>query len=194
MNSRASIPSDTRPMPWSVPPKKTSRKQQDEDYQVSERKKAKTYSTSANTIPSDMMYSSGTNRTTRSVAVSASTFAEPEFVFESVPIGLEEYQRTQQSEFLNDSMIEFAIRYLQKVKLVQQEKQQIGLDTHIFNSFFYGQLTSGPPGPLESPAQMHARVANWTRRRNEVNLFDKRFIVFPMNESYVSCEVCQFLS
>lgn len=84
---------------------------------------------------------------------------------------------------MNDVIIDFYLKYLyEEVMTVEQRAK-----THIFSSFFYKRLTatSARQRHLErelkmTPAQKrHNRVKSWTKN---VNLFDKDFIIIPINE------------
>lgn len=66
------------------------------------------------------------------------------------------------------------------------EKDQIR--THVFSSFFYKRLTTRhlsrksedtKLSKLSPAEQRHARVKSWTKN---VNIFEKDFIVIPINE------------
>lgn len=57
--------------------------------------------------------------------------------------------------------------------------------THVFSSYFYKRLTSphtqaaGNSENLSPAAKRHARVQKWTKN---VNIFEKDFVVIPINE------------
>lgn len=57
--------------------------------------------------------------------------------------------------------------------------------THVFSSYFYKRLTSPHTQAVESnvpltpAAKRHARVQKWTKN---VNIFEKDFIIIPINE------------
>jgi sentrin-specific protease 7 len=63
--------------------------------------------------------------------------------------------------------------------------------THVFSSFFYKRLTTRPAKALRrshpveddpklSPAEKrHSRVKGWTKN---INIFEKDFIIIPINE------------
>ncbi len=54
-------------------------------------------------------------------------------------------------------------------------------DSHIFNTFFYKRLTS-KASDGKTTAGWNA-VRKWTKKGNGVDLFEKKFIVVPINES-----------
>ncbi len=92
-------------------------------------------------------------------------------------------------------------RYLQYGKY--QDKEAVLAKTHIFTTYFYKRLTTRPSSknkankhhPVEddpslSPAEKrYDRVRKWTKK---VNLFDKDFIVVPINEHahWFVCIIC----
>ncbi|KAG0615942.1 hypothetical protein M758_5G078200 [Ceratodon purpureus] len=73
-------------------------------------------------------------------------------------------------EFLNDTIIDFYIKYLQQT-IVSSEKLKT---LHFFNSFFYSKLAE------VSGAASFERVKKWTRK---VNIFEKDFVFIPVNQS-----------
>ncbi|KAH8864501.1 Sentrin-specific protease 7 [Schistosoma japonicum] len=95
---------------------------------------------------------------------------------------------------LNDTIINFYLKYLYFEQLTDFQKQA----TYLFNVFFYSRLASGgnlsgdTRGSTVSPNlskaiettdemiyAQHANVAKWTRR---VDLFSKDYIIIPINE------------
>lgn len=74
--------------------------------------------------------------------------------------------------------------------MISKEDQE---RTHVLSSFFYKRLTTKPTGtrrshnPIEddpdvTPAEKrHSRVKSWTKA---VNIFNKDFIIIPINEKY----------
>ncbi|XP_070568066.1 sentrin-specific protease 6-like isoform X2 [Ptychodera flava] len=87
-----------------------------------------------------------------------------------------------EEEFLNDVIIDFYLKYLINNVLGQEDKKR----THIFSSFFYKRLSQRPQRVQQEDSQKtlehrrHKQVKNWTRH---VDLFEKDFIVVPINES-----------
>lgn len=59
------------------------------------------------------------------------------------------------------------------------DHEKIAPHVHIFNSFFYKQLST----PRKKGVDPYKLVEKWTKK---VNLFEKRFIVVPINEQYVA--------
>lgn len=81
-----------------------------------------------------------------------------------------------EENYLNDVLIDFYLKYVYHAQL-SAEQQNL---TYIFNSFFYTRLTQKMPTDGREAMQGHASVAKWTRR---VNLFDKDFVLIPINEN-----------
>ncbi|KAK5646103.1 hypothetical protein RI129_004567 [Pyrocoelia pectoralis] len=102
-------------------------------------------------------------------------------------INTEDYLCLAQDQFLNDVIIDFYLKYL-VLNLPEAMQEKV----HVFSTFFYKRLTTKPvkasrrshPAELDStltPAQKrHARVEKWTK---SVNLFEKDFIIIPINEN-----------
>lgn len=100
-----------------------------------------------------------------------------------ITITAEDMECLQEGEFLNDVIIEFYLKYLSEEILTPHDRQR----THIFSSFFYKRLTqreygnhSGNEIKLSPAEKRHLKVRKWTRR---VDLFEKDFIIIPINES-----------
>lgn len=86
----------------------------------------------------------------------------------------EDLGRLEDDEFLNDSLVGFFIKYLQHNSLEKVKKM------HFFNTFFYEKLTQPVGGKAPRRQINYAGVANWTKT---VNLFDRDYVVVPVNES-----------
>ena len=83
----------------------------------------------------------------------------------SYTVYTKDLQRLSPATFLNDTIINFYIRYL-----VECNKDQLGDTVHIFSSFFYKNLSVG-----------YEKVQKWTKN---VNIFEKNIIYFPVNERF----------
>lgn len=100
-----------------------------------------------------------------------------------ISINTEDYQCLAVDQYLNDVIIDFYLKYLHEEVMSPEQRQK----THIFSSFFYKRLTatSARQRHLErdlkmTPAQKrHNRVKSWTKN---VNLFEKDFVIIPINE------------
>nr|CAH7720990.1 unnamed protein product [Callosobruchus chinensis] len=104
-----------------------------------------------------------------------------------IAINTEDYLCLAQDQFLNDVIIDFYLKYL--VENLPEEKR---CKVHVFSTFFYNRLTTKPvkasrksqPAELDSnlsaAQKRHARVKTWTKN---VNLFEKDFVIVPINEN-----------
>jgi sentrin-specific protease 7 len=96
-----------------------------------------------------------------------------------IDVILEDYECLQEKKWLNDTIIDFC---LQKLKMSLKEADRI----HIFSTQFFTSLTSklteNEVNSGKSQAQIrYERVKNWTKN---VNLFEKDFVVVPINENH----------
>ncbi|KAI8912877.1 hypothetical protein BC831DRAFT_189961 [Entophlyctis helioformis] len=98
----------------------------------------------------------------------------------SVSITDGDKERLRKEEFLNDSLIEFYLKYLQL-------KQDSGLDpasTFVFNTFFYAKLSGGEDVTRATRKEAieagYASVRSWTAKDD---IFKKKFVVVPINEA-----------
>ncbi|RKO88637.1 hypothetical protein BDK51DRAFT_21535, partial [Blyttiomyces helicus] len=73
--------------------------------------------------------------------------------------------RLQNGKWINDTIVEFFLRHLASV-VPKNRKRRI----HLFNSYFYQQLTLKP--------ESYSRVRSWT---SKVSLFEKAFVVVPIH-------------
>lgn len=100
-----------------------------------------------------------------------------------ISINTEDYMCLAIDQYLNDVIIDFYLKYLLTELLTDNERNR----THVFSTFFYKRLTTmttnrrnNDKDPKMSASQKrHARVKNWTK---SVNLFEKDFIIIPINE------------
>lgn len=100
-----------------------------------------------------------------------------------ISINTEDYECLAIDQYLNDVIIDFYLRYLQEEILSNEQRER----THIFSQFFYKRLTTMPTrksqadkdGKLTASQRRHSRVEKWTKH---VNLFDKDYIIIPINE------------
>lgn len=99
----------------------------------------------------------------------------------------EDYACLNQDNLLNDSIIDFYVKYVFSTKLDDSLKRRC----HVFSSFFYQRLTthpakmSGRKHPIEDDSSLslkekrHLRVKSWTKK---VDIFEKDYLVIPINE------------
>lgn len=106
-----------------------------------------------------------------------------EFVFpkgdpDAVTISGRDVELLQPGIFINDTLIDFYIKYLQS-KISESQRQAC----HFFNSFFFRKLADLDKFPDTEVVSREAflRVRKWTRR---MNIFEKDYIFIPVNYSY----------
>ncbi|GAB0091683.1 hypothetical protein DMENIID0001_065400 [Sergentomyia squamirostris] len=100
-----------------------------------------------------------------------------------ISINTEDYSCLAIDQYLNDVIIDFYLNYLRVAVFTEEQRRR----THIFSSFFYNRLTamSKQQRQMEKDLKMtasqkrHHRVKGWTKN---VNLFEKDFIIIPINE------------
>ncbi|KAL5292476.1 SENP6 family protein [Megaselia abdita] len=95
-----------------------------------------------------------------------------------IAINTEDYTCLATEQYLNDIIIEFYLKWLFLEVLTEEQRQK----THIFSTFFYKRLTTVTQHrgeKLTAAQKRHARVQKWTK---DVNLFEKDFIIVPINE------------
>ncbi|WVO15806.1 hypothetical protein L204_103468 [Cryptococcus depauperatus] len=85
-------------------------------------------------------------------------------------------RRLESGDFLNDTLLEFGLQ-----RIFDQVNEQIRDATSIFNSFFYSKLANTPKTNKSSSNGWpgYTSVKRWTK---DVNIFNKRFIIIPINE------------
>jgi len=117
----------------------------------------------------------------------------------NVSVTNEDYNCLEAEQFLNDVIIDFYLKYLQHGKFTNIK--EVMERTHMFTTYFYNRLTTRPrivkgkTHPVEDNPSLSAaekryeRVERWTKK---VNLFDKDFIVVPINEHahWFVCVIC----
>ena len=86
----------------------------------------------------------------------------------------------EEGEMLNDSVVEFYIKWLQREP---KFKANVGR-CHFFNSFFFeklAQVYDCEPGMRQRAA--HNAVTKWTEsKKRRVNIFEKDFVFFPIHQ------------
>ncbi|KAJ3045203.1 hypothetical protein HDV00_011073 [Rhizophlyctis rosea] len=97
----------------------------------------------------------------------------------SVAINPDDFLRLNDGEFLNDTVIEFYIKFLMNELIPRSHPQRVQ-ETHFFNSFFYEQLARKESGKYDADAA-YQRVQKWTKR---IDIFSMKYIFIPINEHY----------
>ncbi|KAB5568765.1 hypothetical protein DKX38_002558 [Salix brachista] len=94
---------------------------------------------------------------------------------DAVSIGKRDVDLLQPETFVNDTIIDFYIKYL-KNQIPPEEKHRY----HFFNSFFFRKLADldKDPSSVKDGRAAFLRVHKWTRK---VDLFGKDYIFIPVN-------------
>ncbi|CAA7400622.1 unnamed protein product [Spirodela intermedia] len=94
---------------------------------------------------------------------------------DAVSISKRDVDLLQPETFINDTIIDFYIKYLIN-KIQPKEKHRF----HFFNSFFFRKLVDLDKDPLSTAEGRAAflRVRKWTRK---VNIFEKDYLFIPVN-------------
>lgn len=87
-----------------------------------------------------------------------------------ISINTEDYRCLNEGRFLNDVIIDFYLKYVMLEGLSETNKKR----THIFSSHFYTRLAKSTV-----PEDRFAGVQRWTK---DINIFEKDFIIIPVNE------------
>lgn len=86
-------------------------------------------------------------------------------VYGNIRIDIPSYKSLEVGKYLDDVIIDFYLLYLFSEKLPPRDKQRV----HVFSSFFVNKLRTGDlKGALR-----------WTKK---VNIFDKHFLIIPVNQ------------
>ncbi|XP_009415107.2 probable ubiquitin-like-specific protease 2B isoform X2 [Musa acuminata AAA Group] len=94
---------------------------------------------------------------------------------DAVSISKRDIEFLQPETFINDTIIDFYIKYLEN-KIQPDQKHRF----HFFNSFFYRKLVGKDHGGVSEGREAFLRVRRWTQK---VNIFDKEYIFIPVNFS-----------
>ncbi|KAL7051210.1 hypothetical protein ACKWTF_004382 [Chironomus riparius] len=94
-----------------------------------------------------------------------------------ITITVYDYLCLGSDNYLNDVIIDFYLKYTHTELLTKEQQHK----THIFSTFFYKRLTTMTKDQrtLTAAQKRHQRVQSWTKN---VNLFEKDFIIIPINE------------
>ncbi|KAF9576552.1 hypothetical protein EC968_008030 [Mortierella alpina] len=93
----------------------------------------------------------------------------------SIAVHVEDISRLDEGEFLNDTLIEFGLRYIHSN--LEALNSELANQTYIFNSFFYERLLAKPGKGMSSS---YDGIKSWT---NKIDIFSKKFIIVPIHES-----------
>lgn len=107
----------------------------------------------------------------------AGSFMTPyRFIFKDtkgLDVTPDDAKRLEEGEFLNDTLINFYLKYFHQV--MSEQYKEVGNSIHIFNSFFYEKLS---PKKQEDEVSIYSRVKNWT---SKVDLFKMKYVIMPIN-------------
>ncbi|KAF8984522.1 hypothetical protein BGZ46_007782 [Entomortierella lignicola] len=92
----------------------------------------------------------------------------------SIAVRAEDAARLEKGEFLNDTIIEFGLKYAQ----ANAEKKNVALSgqVYIFNTFFYQRLVAKPPKGM---ANSYEAIRSWTAK---TDIFSMKYIIVPIHE------------
>ncbi|KAG0057234.1 hypothetical protein BGZ83_000647 [Gryganskiella cystojenkinii] len=93
----------------------------------------------------------------------------------SIAIRAEDVSRLDNGEFLNDTLIEFGLKYIHSN--LEVKNAFLAGQVHIFNSFFYQRLLAKPS---KGAVTSYDSVKSWT---SKVDLFSMKYIIVPIHEN-----------
>lgn len=99
-----------------------------------------------------------------------------------IRVTAEERERLKQKKYLNDSLIDFYIKFLETE--MNEKPSQIRLTAKFFSSFFFGILRREKKDVLgrnDGSSVDYNSVKNWTK---EVDVFSTDFVIVPICDSY----------
>ncbi|PVV01011.1 hypothetical protein BB560_004588 [Smittium megazygosporum] len=94
----------------------------------------------------------------------------------SIPVSSQDYTRLGHEEFLNDSLIDFYLRYL--MEHLQKTNKKFYDQIFIYSSFFYDLYCKHPK---HEPEKRFDSVRKWT---SKVDIFAKKYLFVPINKDY----------
>ncbi|KAL2645075.1 hypothetical protein R1flu_012662 [Riccia fluitans] len=99
---------------------------------------------------------------------------------EAVEVDYQDLQRLAPMEFLNDTIIDFYIKYMQRPECLKPDQKK---RFHFFNSFFYKKLfetaNSQPSSKKHSPDL--SKLRKWTKG---TNIFEKDYLFVPIHDKW----------
>ncbi|KAG5646528.1 hypothetical protein DXG03_003295 [Asterophora parasitica] len=90
----------------------------------------------------------------------------------AVNINNADLKRLQPGEFLNDTLIEFGLKFW--LRQLEESNPELASQVHVFSSFFYKKLNK------KNMDEGYESVRKWTAK---INLFSKKYIIVPINEN-----------
>jgi len=97
----------------------------------------------------------------------------------SVAITNGDMKRLADGEFLNDTLIEFGLKW--ELSQIEKRSPELVASIHLFNSFFFQKLSGckSKEKTAAGEAEAYAGVRKWTKG---IDIFKKDFLVIPINE------------
>jgi len=110
----------------------------------------------------------------------------------AISVTNEDYACLEVEVFFNDIVIDFYLQFLQFE--IFKNMTEVRDKTHIFSTYFFDRLSKPHPYKEDDPSlslaeKRYERIRNWTKK---VNLFDKDYIVVPINKDahWFVCVIC----
>ncbi|KAF8826238.1 hypothetical protein HHX47_DHR5000213 [Lentinula edodes] len=101
---------------------------------------------------------------------------EPNKRTQAVNITKADYERLLPHQYLNNTVIEFGLQLWHHE--LAMENPELAQQIHIFNSFFYSKLNK------DSIQAGYENVRRWT---SKFDIFEKKFVIVPINENQHWC-------
>ncbi|KAF9429825.1 hypothetical protein BGZ94_009353 [Podila epigama] len=92
----------------------------------------------------------------------------------SIAIHTEDAQRFSEGQFLNDTLIEFGLKYIHSN--LESKNRVLASQVFVYNSFFFQRLLAKP---IKGPLNSFDSVKNWT---SKVDIFAMKYLIIPIHE------------
>ncbi|KAF9128267.1 hypothetical protein BGW39_005211 [Mortierella sp. 14UC] len=93
----------------------------------------------------------------------------------SIAVRAEDVLRLGDGEFLNDTIIEFGLKYA--LTNMESKNKALSEQIYIFNTFFYQRLLAKP---AKGATSSYNSIKSWTAK---VDIFAKKYIIVPIHEN-----------
>ncbi|KAG0287942.1 hypothetical protein BGZ96_008201 [Linnemannia gamsii] len=93
----------------------------------------------------------------------------------SIAVRAEDVLRLGDGEFLNDTIIEFGLKYA--LTNMELKNKALAEQVYIFNTFFYQRLLAKP---AKGATSSYNSIKSWTAK---VDIFSKKYIIVPIHEN-----------
>ncbi|MCO5564998.1 hypothetical protein L7F22_018668 [Adiantum nelumboides] len=94
---------------------------------------------------------------------------------EAVEVQQSDLKHLDPYEFLNDTVIDFYIKYLQRPEFLSQEKKE---NFYFFNTFFFKKLLLEKRKKTKG-SSYYSELRKWTKG---VNIFEKKYLLVPVHD------------